>query len=94
MHNEIIDKMRETNYNAAKDISDKIIDLINPIREKMEWSEKWDEVLIVNIYVRKGNDVLTQWIYQWVTTTSYLLNDLIRCSRDIQKVALWVDEIV
>lgn len=75
MHNEVVYKIKLENNTNAKAISDKIKEAIKPIRNISEEVSTWDECIIVCVYVRKWNDVITTWLSRDMISTSWTALD-------------------
>lgn len=73
MHSDVVSGMNKSNSKRIEALVKKIGDAIEPIREEMESAEKWDECLIIDMYIRKWNDMLTMSQYHvnfWTSCTT------------------------
>jgi len=61
VENEFIKEFRKKNTDWCIEKFNRINKLLNDLKHEMEHSEKWDEVLIMDVYIRKWNDIATCW---------------------------------
>lgn len=77
MCSDICKQMRMENNKIAWKICKEVRDAIAPIRDRIENAEKWDECIIVAIYVRKWNDIIVWWDCWHLVSSSTMSTDRI-----------------
>lgn len=78
MHSEVVNKMRDKNYDHCSKQTEKINDLVWPMVEKIDKLKKWDEAVYILIYHRKWNDIITQASCVHVRSSSLTSSDVHR----------------
>ncbi len=58
---QICDEMVQQNSAIAEDVCTTIKNIVSPIVDKVDGAEKWDEAIIIMVYVRKWNDIIVSW---------------------------------
>lgn len=77
MCSDICKEMRKQNNKIAWTICKEVRDAIAPIRDRIEKAEKWDECIIVAVYVRKWNDIIVWWDCWQLVSSSTMSTDRI-----------------
>jgi len=91
---DVVKTIKGKNRKRAIEIRDEIIDSIKPIKKKIEEAEKWDECIIVAIYIRKWNDIWVNYVCSEVIASTRTTQDEIIAKDFFNKILdWWVEDI-
>ena len=76
IQSEVAKKIRENNLDRCEDIVSEFDDVINPLRDNLQESEKWDIAFMSLVYVRCGNDMIVCGANTSYSRTSMTSHDL------------------
>jgi hypothetical protein len=76
MHSEAVKLIQNKNREYVQKKIEQIAKTILPFIEEADIVETWDEAIIVTIYVRKWNDILTLWSNGRSRSTSLTWTDV------------------
>ena len=85
MHSDVVKQIKRSNTKRAQEMVDEILEAIKEIKDKYWESKKGDECVIVNIYARKGNDILVCGCESGISATSATKMDYTLAMDDIEQ---------
>jgi len=75
MHSDIVQQIRNNNAKRIGEIVEKIKKAISPITNELQSAQKGDECMIIDMYIRKWNDMISKSTYHVNFWTSLTIDD-------------------